>query len=257
MTIRRPGYYYDGQIRSYLLHFMAIFGGIQVMTGKRTGQGSQTITVPIIFGQMDAVVAAIMSNNTQTAPTRLPIMSAEIVNLALSNERMHGQGVVRSNTFVPTGGLLPTDMKTIHQRMPVPYTLTLNLNIFASNSDQHLQILEQFLPMFDPLLVIEKSDAIFDWTRQTTVTLTNGPQFAPSPYTPPGADKRIVTSVLQFTMEIWLDTPADVRRDFVESIKIRIGTVHDYSITDEQILADLDGQGIPYETVATDEGLTL
>lgn len=244
MAYRREGYYYDAQLKNYILQFMAIFSGLQVQIGKWNTQDERLISVPVHYGHMDRVVAAIMSENTQNKPLRLPMMSAYLRSFNIDPERMAGTGFERRQAYTPVGGLVPDDIKVIHQRKPVPYKLELDLSIYASNTDQHFQIVEQILPLFDPQLNIQTSDGIFDWTRLTHVMLkgiSNDSNY------PIGTDRRIVQSTMQFEMPVWIDTPADVRSDFIKRILVRIGTIDTDSNDSFEIIGDLDGQNIPYE----------
>ncbi|MGZ8924244.1 MAG: tail sheath stabilizer and completion protein [Nitrososphaeraceae archaeon] len=252
MAIQHNGYWYKAQIVCYINQFMSIFEGLQVQIGKRNTDEEQLIPVNIRYGHMDKVVAALMAENTQNKPIKLPAMSAYMSGFKLAMDRAAGVGTERRNTYVEVGGLVPDDMKVIHQRKPLPYDLSMDLYIFASNTNQHLQILEQILPLFDPSLNIQISDAPFDWTRLTHVELTD--IILDTNY-PIGVDRRIVHSTLKFTMPIWLDIPAVVRRDFIERIYLRIGTVSTNATDSYEIVAELDGQNLPYELVATTDDL--
>lgn len=254
MAFRRDGYYYNQQIKSYLLQFMAIFTGLQVQIGKWNDRDERLISVPIHYGTPDRVVAALLGDNTQNKPLRLPVMSAYMRNINIARQRMHGTGVERRNAYVPTGGLVPNDIQVIHQRMPVPYDLDVDLSIYCSNDDQRLQILEHILPLFDPQLSLQTSDAPFDWTRITTVQLERINNDTPAPV---GTDRRIVQSTLSFSLPIYLDTPADVRKDYVNKILMRIAAVDTLATDSFEIIGDIDGQGIPYETLQDGSGLSV
>lgn len=253
MAIQTENYYYNNQLRSYILQFMAIFTGLQVMVGKNENNSEQRlISVPIHYAHPDRVVAALKANNTQNSPIRLPTQSAYVRGLNIAENRMKGTGTERRATYVPTGGLVPDDITVIHQRMPVPYDLTLDLSIYVSNTDQHFQIFEQILPLFDPQLQIQKNDAPFDWTRLTHVKLTD---ISMDTNFPIGIDRRIIQSTITFSMPIYIDTPADVRQDFIEKIFMRIGAI-DYATTSSfDAIAQLDQQGAEYELVNSDENL--
>lgn len=254
MAIQRDGYFYNQQLKSYILQFMAIFSGLQVMVGKRDAVENQLISVPIHYGAQDRVVASIVAGNTQNAPLRLPVMSAYVRGISMATGRMAGTGTERRHAYVPVGGLVPDDIEVVHQRKPVPYDLELELSMYVSNTDQHFQILEQILPLFDPQLNIQTSDGMFDWTRLTHVELT-GVQVE-SNY-PIGTDRRIIQSTLTFSMPIYIDTPAIVRKEFVNQIYIRIGAVDTAAVDNFEIIADLDGQGIPYQNVLDGTDLTI
>ncbi len=252
MAIRQDGFYFDGQLPRYLNQFMAIFQGLQVQIGKRSGDDEKLIPVDIHYAHCDRVVASIIADNTQNKPLRLPVMSAYMSGLTIAMQRARGVGQERRNAYVPSGGLVPDDIKIIWQRMPVPYNLTMDLNIYTSNTNQHFQILEQILPIFDPSINIQTSDSPYDWTRLTKVELKDVQLDTNYPI---GTDRRIIQSKLSFEMPIELDTPADVRRDFVEKIFLRVGAVSDTSASNYEIIAELDAQNLPYNLIATDENL--
>lgn len=252
MAIKAEGYYYNAQITRYINQFMAIFQGLQVQVGKWNDKEERLIPVDIHYGHVDKVVASLMAENTQNKPLKLPTMSAYMTGLQLSMNRARGVGQERRQTYTPAGGLVPDDMKVIHQRMPVPYTLQMDLNIYVSNTNQHLQIMEQILPLFDPSLNVQTSDALFDWTRLTHVELKDVTLDTNFPI---GTDKRIIQSKISFEMPIEIDTPAEVRRDFVEKIFLRVGAVNTISDDVYEIIAELDDQNIPYELIHTAEDL--
>ena len=54
-------YFFDNQIRTYLLQFTSIFYGLTVRTGKDECGETQDISVPIVIGNKDRVVAALMA----------------------------------------------------------------------------------------------------------------------------------------------------------------------------------------------------
>lgn len=254
MSMQRNGYYYNQQLRKCVLQFMSIFSGLQVQVGKFNTESERLISVPIHYGTTDRVVASIVANNTQNTPLRLPLLSAWMRGIDIDMSRAKGTGGERRNTFVPVGGLVPDDMRVIHQRMPVPYNVDIELGIYCSNTDQEFQILEQILPLFDPTLVIQVSDAPMDWTRLTHVELKN---VVNDSIYPSGTDRRIIQKTLNFQIPIWIDIPADVRREFIEKIFLRIGAVSTGAMTSGEIVSDLDGQGLTYELWQDASDLTI
>jgi hypothetical protein len=187
-----------------------------------------------------------MGANTQNKPLRLPLMSAYKRNLTLDMSRAKGTGGERRNAYTPVGGLVPDDSRVIYQRMPVPYNLEMELSLYCSNTDQEFQILEQILPLFDPTLVIQTSDAPMDWTRMTHVELTS---MSNDNNYPVGSERRIIQKTFSFSIPIWIDIPADVRHNLVEKIFLRIGAISTEAMTNEDIIADLDSQGLEYDLV--------
>ena len=238
-------YYYDTQLKRYILQFMAIFSGLQVQIGKSNNNPSTLIPVDIHYGTQDRVVASIISSNVQTTPLKLPLMSANLSGLNVSEGRMKGTGTERRQAFTPLGGVIPKDTKVIHQLMPVPYDMTLELAIMCSNTDQQFQLLEQILVMFDPQLQIQTTDSEFDWTRLSTVKLTS---VGLENNYPIGTDKRIIQNTLTFELPIWIETNSVIKRDFIEQILVRIGMI-DYQTDNFDIISELDAQGASYQII--------
>jgi hypothetical protein len=192
------------------------------------------------------VVAAIKDENTQNKLIRLPLFSAQLVNLNLAPELRKGIAQTRRQTYMPTGGKFPDDFNVVEQRMPVPYKASFELTIYVSNQNQHYQILEQILSLFDPIFQIQLTDEPFDWTHITTVELT-GINFDEN--LPAGGDRRIIQTTLSFEVPVRLSIPNLVHQRFVKDIFLRIGAVSADSQNSFDIIADLDSQQIPYEHV--------
>ena len=102
MTIPNQAYWYNNQLKRYVIQFMTIFSGLQVKVGKNedTGKDSYVVTT-IHYGNHDRVVASLMAENTQNKPVRLPCMTAFMQSLDMAPELMHGIGVERRNTYSP------------------------------------------------------------------------------------------------------------------------------------------------------------
>ena len=240
------GYYYNHQLRQYLLQFMAIFAGMVVSVGKTNEVESRTIKVPIKNSSSDRVVASIKSENTQNKPVRLPLLAATLTNVVLAPQLRKGVGQTRRHSEMPTGGIFPDDIRVVKQRMPVPYVATFDLGIWASNQDQHYQIVEQILMLFSPVLQIQTSDDVNDWARITTVEMV-GINFEEN--VPPGVDRRLIQSTFNFEVPIYISAPSEVHDKFVQDIFLRIGAVNTAALSSEDIIADLDAQGITYDHV--------
>lgn len=251
--IEKDAYFYNSQISTYILQFMAIFQGLQVMVGKTDERDEALISVPIHYAQHDRVVASVVAGNTQNTPLRLPVMAAYMTALS-PDPSPHGLGLERRNAYVPMGGLVPNDITVVHQRMPVKCVLEMELRMYTSNLDQHFQMIEQIFPIFNPQLTIQTSDGVLDWTRLTSVEKT-GSTF--NPYDELGQRRQIIQSTHTFSMPIYIDTPAQVRKDFIEKIYLRIGAVSTAAKDNRAIISELDAQGVDYQLVKDGSDLNL
>ncbi len=246
-------FYYNAQIRRWLVQFMAIFAGMKVQVGWNEDKEPRLAPIPVVNGSKDRVVAAIKGENTQNKPLRLPIFSASILNVDQYPEGRKGVGLTRRQTINPIGGEFPTDLKVVEQRMPVPYMMEVELGIWTSNQDQHYQVLEQIFMIFDPDLQLQHGDDVMDWTRMSRVELTSV-QFEEA--IPSGTDRRIIQTFLRFKLPIWISVPAEVHTRFIQDIFIRLGAVNAVLDNSFDIIADLDSQGIQYDHI-TAEGIEI
>ena len=233
-------YFYDNQLRSYILQFCNIFVGLKVETGKGECGEREFITVPITIGSRDRVVAAIQAGNTQNRPFAVPIIAVNMTNLALAPVRK-GVGVVDRRTVLPTGGIFPDDLKTVTRVMPIQYTMSVEMIAYASNTDQMYQMLEQILVLFDPCLQIQTSDAALDWTKITSVELMS---LSNEENNPPGSDRRIINWSFTFDLPIYLSIPVNVKEDVVRSITVTIAEGKTININE----FDENGELVPFDT---------
>lgn len=235
-------YWYDGQLRSYLLQFAAIFNGLKVKTGRGECNEEQFITVPTVIGNKDRVVAALFSGNTDNRVFSLPAMSFFMQGIELAPERRKVQAHVDQRVTMKVGGIFPDDLTVVKRAPPVPYNMTIELSIWASNTQQSHQILEQILVLFNPDLQIQKSDGAFDWTRITSVELTG---IANEENYPSATDRRIIQWTLTFALPIFISVPMGVKDDLVRKVVIQIGTLDTMAINEVDEDGNLTPFGIP------------
>jgi len=247
-------YYYNSQIKSRITSFMAIFAGLRVSTGIRSDGTKKMLTVPIRYGDADKVVANLKADATQNSLIKIPLISAVYNEIQLDDSLRKGISVERRQTYMPSGGLFPDDINVVHQMMPVPYRLFMEIAIYTSNTEQQLQILEQLLVLFDPTLQLQTNDKVFDWTKITTVKLES---VGLENNYPIGPDKNIRLVKLQVSFPIYLSIPSNLRDDYIKDIYFRIGVVENTSNTPEQMIADLDAQGIDYKHWFSLDNITI
>jgi hypothetical protein len=99
---------------------------------------------------------------------------------------------------------------TVERLMPVPFKLTINLDIWTSNTNQKLQLLEQILTLFNPSLEVQSTDNFIDWTSLSTMYLDRTVWSSRS--IPIGTENPIDVATLTFSMPIWISSPAKVKK---------------------------------------------
>lgn len=242
-------HYYAGQLRRISIQFAALFAEMQVSVGKNDNPDRQTnlITVPVKIASADRVVASIKANNTQNTPLRLPAMAITLTNMELAYDRFKGTKQISRKVVFPVGSSLPDGGEVVYKFMPMPYYVDFNLAILTSNQNHMQQILEQIMMIFTPDIQIQTSDVHLDWSAITTAELIG----LDIEETPEDADQHTLQSNLQFRVVAYISAPADVRKNYIKRIKLRISALN---VEEEfgQFYLDSD---IPYEIVADTEGM--
>ena len=247
-------YFYDQQIRRYLVQFMSVFEGLQVSFGANDyGSDTNLVNVPIQYGSADRVVAALKAGNNTNTPLRPPCMAATLIGLDPAPDRKSGSNTTIRRTRLPLGGSFPEDIETLEYIKPVPYTATLDLAILASNTDQHLQMLEQLLLLFGNDMQLQVSDNPHDINKLAMVTLTNV-NFEER--LPAGVDPRLIMSTLTFQSTFYLSPPVKVRNNAILAIRTRLAQIA-ASQTAEGALAEVVVPGLPYETLIDTRQMNL
>ncbi|MFA5490436.1 MAG: tail sheath stabilizer and completion protein, partial [Candidimonas sp.] len=100
---------------------------------------------------------------------------------------------------------------TVERYMPVPYVLTMEVDIWTSNMDNKLQLLEQILTLYNPSLDLQTSTNPIDWTMLTKVELQDSITLSDRQI-PVGTDDNLDIARLVFAVDIWLSPPAKVKR---------------------------------------------
>jgi hypothetical protein len=231
-------YFYNHQFHKHIIQFMEIFRGYQIQTGKGADGTTKFIDVPVSYGSKDRVTAAILNNNTQNLPLRLPTMIANLRGISLATDRFKGSNTVRKVNYVPRGHIFPDDITTVVQMAPVPYMLNMDLIVYTSNIDTHLQLLEQILVLFNPSVQIQLSDSDFDMGSISTVELKDVNMEEAFPV---GTSRRMTITTLSFEVIAYLSIPSQLRDEAIKNIYVRIGAVNDLSSNDS-ILSSLDSQ---------------
>jgi hypothetical protein len=232
-------YYYNEQFKRSITKFSTIFAGLEVATGKREDGLVHALPVPVRYGSIDRVVAAVSNGNTQNKMMTLPVMSTFLLAVDLAPQRRKGVGMTERKTVMPQGGVYPQDLKVMERYMPIPYDLTFELAIYSSNMDQMFQILEQILIVFDPTLQIQTNDSPYDWSRQTNIELLSVQQEENYPI---GTEKRMIVWTLNFKMETWISPPMDLKDNLVKTIVMRFGDLEGFALNEY----DSNGELVPF-----------
>ena len=206
-------YFYDGQIRRYITQM------VRLMSNFSVSDSNDNLTqIPVMYGDLTRQVANIIKDNSENKIPSAPRIAVYVTGLEMDRERTADSSFVskvniRERAYDENNEeYLNTQGKnyTIERLMPSPYTLRMQADIWASNTEQKLQILEQILVLFNPSFEIQTTDNYLDWTSLSVVNL-DGVTFS-SKSIPVGVDSEIDVANLQFTTPIYLTPPAKVKR---------------------------------------------
>ena len=239
-------FFYDKQIRRFLTQFVRVFSEFYVEYGKDQDGNTTLYRVPVRYADTNRQVASVINNNSENTLTTVPIMTVYIDGLRYDRDRIQDpthteKKSIRQRQIDPVTGQLTTVQKqafTLERLMPVPYRLTLKMDVWTSNFDQKLQIYEQILTIFNPDLEIQNTDNYLDWTSLSYVLLTDVNWTTRS--IPIGQDDLIDIGTLTFELPIWITAPAKLKQlgviqKIVESVYDSAGNL-EQAIIDQSVL---------------------
>tara|TARA_Y100001937_G_scaffold128600_1_gene206143 strand:+ start:1383 stop:2744 length:1362 start_codon:yes stop_codon:yes gene_type:complete len=231
-------YWYDEQIRRYILQFIRIFHAFKVEEGSRDGADKKYNTVPIRYADPSRMVSHILRQNSENVINSTPFIGVSIQSLQIARDRT--QDPFFTDTKSITERKFNNDTQsyestqgnqyTINRYMPVPYNLTMQVDIWTPNTDTKLQLMEQILVLFNPTIQLQQNSNPFDWTQIVEVELMDI-QFT-NRSIPAGVDEQIDVSTLTFQLPIWINPPAKVKRQSI------IHEIH------SNIISDFGGQAL-------------
>ena len=154
-------YFYDKQLRRYIQQFIRIFAGFQVAMHSDAEGNTVYQTAPVRYGDVSRMAAHIVRENSENIMNTVPFISCYVTNLNLVPERRTYQDhvdkvQVYEKKYDQTKGEYVNERGnsyTVERHAPVPYIMQMNTDIWTSNTDQKLQLLEQMLVLFNPTLM--------------------------------------------------------------------------------------------------------
>ncbi len=231
-------YFYDQQIRRWLLQFMRLFGGFSVKMGKDENGADYFHQVPVRYGDTTRMSQHILRKNSENTLLSVPAISCYIAELVPNAERrmtpsFEDSVQIYEKAYDPVGQTFTDkvgETYTLERHAPIPFDLTINVDVWTSNTEQKLQLLEQILLLFNPSVNLQSSQNPYDWTSLAVVELINITWTARS--IPQGTDEMIDVASLIFQLPMFLTPPAKVKRQvLIHSILNNING--DYSFIDD------------------------
>jgi len=206
-------FFYDGQIRRFVTQFMRVMSNFSYQDSA-----GNLRTIPVSYGNLTRQVAHILKDNSENKVISAPRVACYITGLEYARERVQNPTHVSKihlrerqfdeDTQQYTNAQGPG--YTVERLMPVPFMLTVKADVWSTNTDQKLQIMEQMLVLFNPSLEIQSTSNYVDWTSLSLIELSSVNFSTRS--IPQGVDTDIDIGELTFTMPIWITPPAKVKQ---------------------------------------------
>lgn len=216
-------YWYSAQLRQYRLQFIRAFSNFTVKTGRGGPSGEpEIIRVPCRYGDATRIAASIVRGNSENKILAVPFISCTIQSLTTSaarrqdpqlvvpvvvNERVYDEEQQRYTNQIG-------NRYTVERYMPVPYDLTMQVDIWTDNLDIKEQLLEQILVLYNPAIDIQTSVNPLDWTVLSYIEMQDSITWS-SRSIPVGTDTPIDVSTLTFKIPIWINPPAKVKKQAI------------------------------------------
>ena len=206
-------YFYDGQIRRYLTQIIRAFSNFSYKDGD--GDLRQ---VPVTYGDLTRQVANIIRENSENKMPSAPRMAVYITSMQMDRARLSDSSFVskinikernfdqETQQYINTQGT----GYTVERLHPTPYTLSVNVDVWSTNTDQKLQILEQIFMLFNPDLEFQTNDNYVDWTSLSVLQLENI-NFS-SRSIPVGTESDIDIATLSFIAPVYISPPTKVKK---------------------------------------------
>jgi len=239
-------FFYDQQIRRFLLQFIRAFSNFQVEYGKDRDGNITLVTVPVRYGDATRIVSSLIRDGSENKINPSPMISCYVSGMEYSADRRQeptfiDKRHIRMRKYDTNTGEYTTQQGnafSVERHMPVPYNLTMTTDIWTSNTNQKLQLLEQILVLFNPALEIQSTDNYLDWGSLSYIELEQTTWSSRA--VPVGVDEQIDIATLQFRVPIWLSPPAKVKKlgvvqKIIASIYDESGSISD-GVIDRDIL---------------------
>ena len=211
-------FFYDGQIRRFVSQFIRMVSNFYVEFGADSTGVVRYQRVPVMYGDASRQAAQILRNNSENTLNAVPAMAVYISGLAYDMTRLQDPTLVqtmqiRQRHYDPVTGTYDNgqgEAYTVERMMPSPFKLTLKMDIWTSNTEQKLQLIEQLTTMFNPTMEIQSTDNYIDWTSLSYAQLTDVSWSSRT--VPSGGEEAIDVASMTFELPIWISTNIKVKK---------------------------------------------
>jgi len=219
-------YWYSGQLRNYRLQFIRAFSNFYYSVGTNPDGTPNLVRCPCRYGDPTRIAATVVKGNSENKLLTTPFITCWISNLAMAPNRRQGPQIIDTvqvderqydndtNSYLNT----PGNRYSIARYMPVPYELSMSVDIWSPNESVKEQLVEQIMVLYNPAIEIQTSNNPLDWTVLSWIEMQDQITWS-SRTIPIGTDNPIDVLTMVFRFPIWINPPAQVnRQNIIESI---------------------------------------
>ena len=211
-------FFYDNQVRRFLIQFGKIFSNWYVTKGKDPAGNEILVRVPVMYGDSSRQASTIIANNSASNLPSAPLITYYITGLEYDQKRTQDPTFidkiqVRQRSYNAETQQYETvqgQAFTVERLMPVPYTLRMSVDLWTTNYNQKLELIEQLGTLFNPSLEIQSTDNFIDWTS-LSVVYQDGLTFS-NRTIPQGSGNPIDVLSWKFYMPIWISNAAKLKK---------------------------------------------
>lgn len=199
------------------------------------------------------MVANIMRDNSQNTVQAAPQLSAWISSIEMDPERRRDPSFVRKvraverayDPDVDAYSTVSGNRFSVESYMPVPYNLTMQLDLWTTNTTDKFQVFEQIATVFNPSVQIQSNDNPLDWTSIYEVEMTSINWSSRG--VPAGIDSQNDIASLTFKLPVWITPPGKVTRQRV--IETIVTNLYDGSVEEAELRGTLDYLSTCFEKI--------
>jgi hypothetical protein len=220
-------YFCDYQFKNVLSQFVRIFSNFKYKTGINHTGKQELLPIPCKVGNVSRIVGAITRNNSENVALTAPFISCFISNISVARNRTMNptytsQLQINERKYNYETSSYENELGNsylVERFMPVPFDITMQVDIWTTNEDMKMQIIEQILVLFNPAIDFQKNENPLDWSALGTVELESINYSSRS--VPVGNDDAFEITTLTFQIQhFFLNPPAKVKKQkLIDSIK--------------------------------------
>lgn len=218
--VNKMKYFYASQIRQYRLQFIRAFSNFYVNFG--TEDTPDLKRVPCRYGDASRIAQQVVRGNSENKVLSTPFISCIINGIAMAadrrqdpllvekiqvNERLYDEEQQRYTQDIG-------NRYTVERYMPVPYDLTMQVDIWTNNENVKEQLVEQIFTLYNPAVDFQTSNNSLDWTVLSYIEMQENITWT-SRSIPVGTENPIDVLTITFKVPIWINPPAKVKKQAI------------------------------------------